>query len=95
MRYTIVITKELQDTCNTLAKQNFDKQGGEKTFIAGLSPNGSLPITHYWASFIPSKEYGIAIEQMASQLDGVVIYKDKTAQEVLAEAGLQVLISEE
>ena len=89
MRYTIVIPATLQDTCNHLAKQNFDKQGGEQTFTSALSPDGSLPVTHYWASFVPSGEIGEQIEAMAAALgDGVVIYKDTPATEVLAQAGL-------
>jgi hypothetical protein len=92
MKYIILVTKELQETCNTLAKENFDKQGGEHTFESGLNATGTGEPTHFWACFSPSAEVGIQIEAMADGLgEGVQVYKDKSPQEVLTESGLKVI----
>ncbi|OGY26503.1 MAG: hypothetical protein A2Z24_00845 [Candidatus Woykebacteria bacterium RBG_16_44_10] len=57
-RAIIVIPKSAQLAANTAA-QNWDEaaseedlNGAAKTFTAGLSPSGSLPVTHYIASTV-------------------------------------------
>ena len=95
MKYIIIVTKELQETCNTLAKENFDKQGGEHTFDIGLNSTGTGEPSHFWACFVPSEEIGLQIEAMAESLgDGVKVYKDKSPQDILLETGLKVVNSE-
>lgn len=92
MRYTIVITKELKDTCNGIAKEQFDKLGGENTFAIGLSSTGSGNPTHYWASFPVNRKQASQLNLVAEQLgDGVTIHIDKAPSEVLELENLKVI----
>ncbi len=54
MNTIIVIPQSRKDELNTWFKEEVDKEGGELTFTCGLSPDGNLPITHYWCSIFLS-----------------------------------------
>jgi hypothetical protein len=87
----IIIKKEIQEQCNALAKEYFDRTGGEHTFTVGLSDDGEN-ITHFWAGFKPDQEKGEMIKQMALGFgDAIQIFEGKTAQEVLEITNLQPL----
>lgn len=54
----VLIVESAQDVANLQAKR-IDTLGGENTFSAGLSPDGNLPITHYWCNwFMTAEEKG-------------------------------------
>lgn len=49
-RVLLVIPAADRAAANTAAATYFDPAGGAATFSVGLSPDGSEPATHYWAS---------------------------------------------
>ena len=54
-------------------KATIDTRGGEHSFRFGVSPTGSLPITHYLASGVVSTEKEAAVTAMKTALAGAKI----------------------
>lgn len=98
-RAIIVVKAADRDQSNTDALA-YDPEGGEETFRVGLSPTGSLPITHYWAStacreavwqaFVAAEAAQVAKGAGRTRwlFDGLTV----TPDDALASLGLQRLV---
>ena len=101
-RLLIIIPASLQVQANTfLADKPYagdTPEARQRTFSAGLSPTGNLPITHYWTGWTMLPDTDLAIRNWRQALSaavraGVHIYDvstgSPTPDEVLALEGLQ------
>lgn len=96
-RALIVIPADLAAQANGRAKE-VDREGGEKTFTAGLVPAGSppgTPPTHLWCSWQMTTGQHTAIRNrmraLPDPLSRVKVYDGNTTdpESVLAELGLE------
>lgn len=71
----IVVPETLSATCNALATQHFDAEGGELTFIQPLvTPPDLTTITHRWCAAIFSPAKRELLAQLVQQLPGVIAH---------------------
>lgn len=64
---TVIIPAASKATENQWMKDNIDRAGGEKSFMAALTSNGST-ITHYWFSNQwPDEKAALLIEHFGSK----------------------------
>lgn len=64
---TVIIPAASKATENQWMKANIDRAGGEKSFMAALTSNGST-ITHYWFSNQwPDEKAALLIEHFGSR----------------------------
>lgn len=70
-RLIIVVTLGQQIAANAKAKE-VDLEGGERTFTAGLSPTGALPVTHLWCNWQMKPAERDGIKQRLEGIPGIV-----------------------
>jgi hypothetical protein len=89
----IVIPASDQATCNAYMKENWDSEGGDKTFTVGLSANGEEPFSHYWCNWRVDAATESAVTTHFAGVTGASVYNcgEYTNQQVLDALGLQPL----
>lgn len=92
----IFVTADKQADANAAAK-TVDPEGGEFTFIHGLSPNGLLPITHYWCSWTMTGNEKNNLQARLSNVrpsNKVTVFDGNqvTPEQALAQMNLQPII---
>lgn len=85
----IVISAEERDGANAAAKDQFDPEGGERTFTSGLSADGSAPATHYWCCARFRDEAMAKLGPVAQTFASARVFVEREPGEVLAECGLK------
>jgi hypothetical protein len=80
-RVLIIIPAIYQDGANAFARQ-IDYAGAGDTFTNGLSADGNLPATHYWASTMMTPDQFAMINEVRDNqmTDAVVIAYDQGEQ---------------
>lgn len=96
-RLLLIVPAADQARANAAALQ-FDPVGGAETFRCGLSPTGSAPATHYWASGVMRPDMAAAVVALVASdfPTGAALAWDMDAdpglaQRELASRGLKVV----